>query len=234
MRHAGNFNPEWGYLAPAPTFMRTARVFIVAALVGGTAGAAVVLSLMDRPAAEASVAARTLVSAVEPPAPVRALESAPSGGAPAPALPQPAPAAVSPAQHRDAPVATAPQQGATTLAHAVAGDAGGAMNRRAPAAAAVAEAPRIMAAEVPAGSAATAEKPGEAGGAQPAAADMKGIKGLTAFSWKKSLTYTAADHRAVMLEDVHVVHQDTDTADPAPGIPRNGGSERVPSPDKGT
>ena len=158
MRHAGNFNPEWGYLAPAPTFMRTARVFIVAALVGGTAGAAVVLSLMDRPAAEASVAARTLVSAVEPPAPVRPVESAPSGGAPAPALPQPAPAAVSPAQHRDAPVATAPQQGATTLAHAVAGDAGGAMNRRAPAAAAVAEAPRIMAAEVPAGSAATAEK----------------------------------------------------------------------------
>ena len=31
MRHAGNFNPEWGYLAPAPTFLRTTRVFIVAA-----------------------------------------------------------------------------------------------------------------------------------------------------------------------------------------------------------
>ena len=161
MRHAGNFNPEWGYLAPAPTFMRTARVFIVAALVGGTAGAAVVFSLMDRPAAEASVAARTLVSAVEPPAPVRPLESAPSGGAPTVAQPQPAPAAVPPAQHGDAPVATAPQLGTTTLAHAVsapAGDAGRATtNRRAPVAGALAEAPRIMAAEPPVGRAAIAE-----------------------------------------------------------------------------
>jgi hypothetical protein len=156
MRHAGNFNPEWGYLAPAPSFMRTARGFIVAALVGGTAGAAVVLSLMDRPAAETSVAARTLVSAVESPAPVRPVESTPSAGAPTVALPQPVPAAASPAQRRDASVATPSQQGTTTLGHAA--DAGGAvMNRRAPAAAALAEAPRIMAAEVPAGRPAIAE-----------------------------------------------------------------------------
>jgi hypothetical protein len=61
MRRAANFNPEWGYLAPAPSFMRSARLVIVAAAIGATAGAAVVLSLVDRPAAEESVAARTLV-----------------------------------------------------------------------------------------------------------------------------------------------------------------------------
>lgn len=62
MRFADNFNPEWGYLAPAPSFMRTARVAFVAAVVGAASGAAVVVSLMDRPAAtEMSIAARTLV-----------------------------------------------------------------------------------------------------------------------------------------------------------------------------
>ena len=60
MRFAGNFNPEWGYLAPAPSFIRTVRIAVVAAAVGATAGAAVVFSLADRPAAEESVAARTL------------------------------------------------------------------------------------------------------------------------------------------------------------------------------
>lgn len=49
MRSAGNFNPEWGYLAPAPSFMRTARVVLVATAIGATAGAAVVISLIDRP-----------------------------------------------------------------------------------------------------------------------------------------------------------------------------------------
>ena len=52
MRHAGNFNPEWGYIAPAPNFLRTTRLFVVAAAIGATASAAVVFSLMDRPAAE--------------------------------------------------------------------------------------------------------------------------------------------------------------------------------------
>ena len=50
MRSAGNFSPEWGYLAPAPSFMRTARVVVVATAIGATAGAGVVLSLLDRPA----------------------------------------------------------------------------------------------------------------------------------------------------------------------------------------
>ncbi len=61
MRRAANFNPEWGYLAPAPSFMRSARLVMVAAAIGATAGAAVVFSLLDRPVAEESVAARTLV-----------------------------------------------------------------------------------------------------------------------------------------------------------------------------
>jgi len=60
MRFVGNFNPEWGYLAPAPSFIRTVRIAVVAAAVGATAGAAVVFSLADHPAAEQSVAARTL------------------------------------------------------------------------------------------------------------------------------------------------------------------------------
>ena len=58
MRHGRNFNPEWGYVAPASGFMRTAR-FMVAAIVGATAGAVIVFSLLDRPVAEKSVAART-------------------------------------------------------------------------------------------------------------------------------------------------------------------------------
>src|SRR2546430_2778080 len=66
MRHAGNFNPEWDYIAPAPNFLRTARVFVVAAAIGAMASAAVVFSLMDRPVAETSVAARTLVQPVDP------------------------------------------------------------------------------------------------------------------------------------------------------------------------
>lgn len=60
MRPVGNFHPEWGYLSPAPSFIRTARMVLVATAVGATAGASVVLSLAGRPAAETSVAARTL------------------------------------------------------------------------------------------------------------------------------------------------------------------------------
>jgi hypothetical protein len=68
MRSAGNFSPEWGYLAPVPSFLRTARVVLVATAVGATAGAAVVLSLVDRPAAEANrtpIAARAIVTSVQ-------------------------------------------------------------------------------------------------------------------------------------------------------------------------
>jgi hypothetical protein len=61
MRHAANFNSEWGYLALRPGFRRSARLVVVAGAIGATAGAAVVFSLVDRPVAEESVAARTLV-----------------------------------------------------------------------------------------------------------------------------------------------------------------------------
>jgi hypothetical protein len=62
MRFAGNFHPEWGYLAPAPNFMRTARVVVVATAIGATAGAAVVLSLAERSAPGAVTdAGKTLV-----------------------------------------------------------------------------------------------------------------------------------------------------------------------------
>jgi hypothetical protein len=64
MRYARNFNPEWGYLAPMPSFVRTARIAIVAAVIGATAGAAVVFSLVDRPAAEETLAERTMVQPV--------------------------------------------------------------------------------------------------------------------------------------------------------------------------
>src|SRR6516162_5142041 len=74
MRYDRNFHPEWGYVAAAPSVMRTARLIAVAAIIGATAGAATVFSLLDRPVAEESVAARTLV-APEPRRPVTASTS---------------------------------------------------------------------------------------------------------------------------------------------------------------
>ena len=69
MRSAGNFNPEWGYLAPAPSFLRTARAVLVATAIGATAGAAVVISLIDRPADDSgkarSIAAHAIVTGVQ-------------------------------------------------------------------------------------------------------------------------------------------------------------------------
>ena len=65
MRYAGNFHPEWGYLAPAPNFIRTARVILVATAIGATAGAGVVFSLVGRADTETSVAARTMARPTE-------------------------------------------------------------------------------------------------------------------------------------------------------------------------
>jgi hypothetical protein len=65
MPQSGNFNPEWGYLAPAPGFLRTARVVLVATAVGAVAGAGVVFSSVGHPAEEISVAARTMFGPVE-------------------------------------------------------------------------------------------------------------------------------------------------------------------------
>jgi len=94
MRSAGNFHPQWGYLAPAPSFLRGARIVLVATAVGATAGAAVVVSLLERPGADAenSIAAHALVTsapvvtAVPPVAPSPAFATrapVPSAAAPA-------------------------------------------------------------------------------------------------------------------------------------------------------
>ena len=61
MRYAMNFHPEWGCLAPAPSFLRTMRTVLVATAVGATAGGGVVLSLVGHSAGQTSVAERTLV-----------------------------------------------------------------------------------------------------------------------------------------------------------------------------
>lgn len=66
MRHTGNFNLEWGYLAPAPSFLRSVRLVVIAATIAATASAAVVFALVRQPAAEASIAAHTMVQPVEP------------------------------------------------------------------------------------------------------------------------------------------------------------------------
>lgn len=80
MRSAGNFSPEWGYLAPAPSFARTARIVLVATAIGATAGAGVVLTLVDRSPEprRASVAARAIVTSVhEAAAPIASQMRAP-------------------------------------------------------------------------------------------------------------------------------------------------------------
>jgi hypothetical protein len=68
MRSAGNFSPEWGYLAPAPSMLRTVRVVLVATAIGATAGAGVVLSLVDHSTSDVdgvAVAARAIVTSAQ-------------------------------------------------------------------------------------------------------------------------------------------------------------------------
>jgi len=57
-----HFHPEWGWLAPAPSLIRTMRTVFVATAVGAVAGGGLVLSLAAHPAGgQTSVAERTLV-----------------------------------------------------------------------------------------------------------------------------------------------------------------------------
>src|SRR5690349_18609709 len=88
MRSAGNFSPEWGYLAPAPSFARTARVVLVATAIGATAGAGVVLSLLDRPGEpeKTPTAARAIVTSARTAAVPSVAAVAPASAA-APAAP---------------------------------------------------------------------------------------------------------------------------------------------------
>ena len=48
MRYAGWLHPEWGYLAPAPSFLRTVRIALVSAAIGAIGGVVVVISLDAR------------------------------------------------------------------------------------------------------------------------------------------------------------------------------------------
>jgi hypothetical protein len=113
MRSARNFSPEWGYLASAPSFARTARIVLVATAIGATAGAGVVLSLVDRtPAPErTSVASRAIVRSVhEAAAPAASqISAAPIAPVAAPATAPAAPPASSPASTPIAPSDVAAQ-----------------------------------------------------------------------------------------------------------------------------
>ena len=102
MRSAGNFGSEWGYLAPAPSFMRTARIVLVATAIGATAGAGVVLSLADRSAPESD---RT--AAAEPHAIVTSVQAATVVTPPAAN-----PAAANPTAAMNAPMAQVPSAAA--------------------------------------------------------------------------------------------------------------------------
>ena len=125
MHGAGNFNPEWGYLAPAPSFLRTVRLVVVSAAIAATASAAVVFALVRQPAAEESIAARTLVQSVD--------QAPPTGRAPV--------AAQTRTQAERA-------ADASTFAAGESGDPSA--HPRAPAAVALAEAPSMMADAPPA------------------------------------------------------------------------------------
>ena len=79
MRSADNFNPEWGYLAPRPSFLRSARIALVATAIGATSGGAVVYALLELPSPEqTSVAARTLVHSPESALPAAMAVTAPA------------------------------------------------------------------------------------------------------------------------------------------------------------
>jgi hypothetical protein len=61
MRHARSFNPEWAYVAPAPSHSRTDCLIVLAAIIFATAGVATI-SLLYRPVGKELVAARTFVA----------------------------------------------------------------------------------------------------------------------------------------------------------------------------
>jgi len=125
MGHSRNFNPEWGYLAPAPSFLRTVRMTVIAAAIGAIAGAAVVFSLVERPAADESVAARTLAQPVQSASLPIAAAVTPQPQRPAPSsMPQtagtgePQSAALAPANTRAGGFAAAESSANTTTQHA--------------------------------------------------------------------------------------------------------------------
>ena len=78
MRYNASFHPEWGYLAPAPSFIRTVRMVFNATAVGAAVGAGVGFSWIGH-GAESSVAARTLVRPMKAaPTPANTLAQVPN------------------------------------------------------------------------------------------------------------------------------------------------------------
>jgi len=65
MRSSANFHPEWGLSRPAPSFIRRARVVLIATAVGVAFGAGAVFSWISHQGLESSVAERTLVRPIE-------------------------------------------------------------------------------------------------------------------------------------------------------------------------
>ena len=78
MGRVKSFRPEWGYVPAANGFSRTIHIVLVATAIGATAGSGVVLSLVNVPSSQASVAAHTVA------APVQALTSVPEAAQPKP------------------------------------------------------------------------------------------------------------------------------------------------------
>jgi hypothetical protein len=66
MSNTGDYNPEWGYLAPRPGIIRSLRMAFVAGVIGIAAGMAVAVALIARPTVDLSVAARTMAQLGEP------------------------------------------------------------------------------------------------------------------------------------------------------------------------
>jgi len=66
MHYSEKFDPGWGYLSPAPSFIHTTRVVLVATAIGAIAGGSVVFSLAGHPASETAIALRTLAQSIEP------------------------------------------------------------------------------------------------------------------------------------------------------------------------
>jgi hypothetical protein len=108
MRSAGNFHPEWGYLFPAHSFIRSLRVALVSIAIGATSGAIVVISLVERPgsndenrplAAHALVAEVPIIAAPGGAASLANAAAAAGLRSPAPfAMPNPTATAVASAQ----------------------------------------------------------------------------------------------------------------------------------------
>jgi hypothetical protein len=78
MRYNTSFHPEWGYLAPASSFIRSVRMVFIATAVGAAVGAGVGFSWIGH-GAESSVAARTLVRPMKAaPTPANTLAQVPN------------------------------------------------------------------------------------------------------------------------------------------------------------